>query len=221
MAKKSKKVTKVKKISKKIIKSKPKKINKNLIATIGLIALVFLGGFFVYQRNATLKNIAEIKKAVLEFPVIRKESKTYRNGNIKQLVFSIHGKKIATQTYKKDGSFKKSCGFIPDGMAYEYYPNKRLKAEASYEQSKRNGAERVYYPNGQLMALLNYTNEELTNRATVYYENGALFSRWRYDLETKTGTAYFYFKDGRLAIEAVCNSGLQFLDLVNKIDLQG
>lgn len=215
-------VKKIKRAKKKVQKPKAKKTNKNLLLVVGLALLIIFFGLVICFTNCPVnKKFVGLKPLNISNQVERVVEKVYKNGEVKQFAFYLNGKKLAVQSFAKDGAYKGTKGSIPDGLVYEYYKKNSLKAESRYEKGKRNGVERVYYPEGQLMGLLYFKNENLDPKAFVYYVSGELYSQWRYDAAVKKGTAFFYYKNGTKIIESECNTGDQYFNLVNRIQLEG
>ncbi len=122
-------------------------------------------------------------------------------------------------------------------LAYEYYPDGKIKTESqtlqgkahgllknftpggtlesvySYEMGLREGPAVMYYPNGQLKAKMIYRDNKREGEARMYYRSGELFRIIPYREGKIHGIRKSYYKDGQLSSEAPYHMGYPGLGL--------
>lgn len=124
-----------------------------------------------------------------------------------------------------------------DKLAYEYYPDGKIKTESqtrdgkahgllknftpggslesvyTYEMGLREGPAVIYYPNGQLKAKMNYLDNKREGEARMYYRSGELFRIIPYKEGKIHGIRKSFYKDGKISAEAPYNMGYPGLGL--------
>lgn len=81
----------------------------------------------------------------------------------------------------------------------DYYPNGRLKKEATYVNGKQNGYEKLYYESGNLRAYGEYLDGKLNGIVKMYFDDGkTLKSKFTYINGDLNGIAKEFYPDGKV-----------------------
>ena len=90
---------------------------------------------------------------------------------------------------------------LREGLAREYYPGGKLRAETPYKDGARHGTEKRYFENGALQAEKPYAYDKLNGLERYFYPSGKTQWEMPYTDGRKNGLERRYDEDGTLREE--------------------
>ncbi|HAH32049.1 MAG TPA: hypothetical protein DCL44_07025 [Elusimicrobia bacterium] len=153
------------------------------------------------------------------------------NGKENVETFYKDGRELAKRVYNESGNISSQTGAIPDGavklyekgklrtvliykngkangMAKEYYPAGKIKAEQNWLDDKLDGSYRAYNEDGKINTEAYFKNGKRNGIAKLYYPNGTLLSEINYKDGKMEGTYKDYSKKGVIQSEKVYTNGM-------------
>jgi len=162
--------------------------------------------------NSSTKNKdLEIDKSItMRIQIISKEP------YVEERKFYVDNEEVAIRKYKTvwgddeelpERVIMESIGQIPDGIATEYYPGKKVHYERSYKNGQQDDISKEYYKNGILKQEVMYADGKIHGKWKVYHPNGELKNVKIYVDGFIEGVTKQYNEDGKLTAELTRDRG--------------
>lgn len=134
--------------------------------------------------------------------------KTTRPNGITQITFFKKDKPIAIHMYNENKMRIYKQGSIPNGIIQERTPNKRIKAEFTYNANNRQGPALLFYRYPSLIYMREtYANDALQGIVQVFNKQGQLIIEKEYQQNKLHGLYKIYFPAESIRLEMLFKNG--------------